>query len=62
MIEDKLVSLMYLLVRDCAPAGEIVRVVKMVQEQGNDTPKFTNPHLEAFSRDMVQRMTGEASR
>lgn len=56
-MEDRLVSLMYLLTRDYLPSGDVVALVKDVQALEGATPVFTNPHIEGFARDMVQRIT-----
>lgn len=57
-MEDRLVTLMYLLTRDYLPSGDVVALVKEVQSMGNTPVVFTNPHIEGFARDMVQRITG----
>lgn len=53
--KGKLVELLYLLMRDAAPTGEVVRIVRMLDvESGNDTV-YTSPELRAYA----ERLAGE---
>lgn len=52
--DDKFAVLIYLLVRDCVPAGEITKIAEWIRN--DDTFYVTNPHLLAFSADICQRL------
>lgn len=54
--KDKLVELLYLLMRDAAPTGEIVRIVKMVDTTSHDLVRYTSPELEAYARRLAEEL------
>ena len=53
--KNKLVEFLYLLMRDAAPTGEIVRIVRMIDTSSKDETKFTSPELQAYA----ERLAGE---
>jgi hypothetical protein len=53
---DKLVEFLYLLMRDAAPTGEVVRVARMVKEGGDDEITFTSKELEAYAKRIAMEM------
>ena len=54
---DKLVELLYLLMRDACPSGEVVRIIRMVKTSIDEdtTPVFTSKELQAYA----ERLAGE---
>lgn len=55
MTHEKLVGMLYILMRDDLVPG---RVEKLVQDGENHPPpyKFSNPHLEAYARELAARL------
>ena len=51
----KLIELLYLLMRDAAPTGEIVRIVRMIDTTTDDGATYTSPELQAYA----ERLAGE---
>ncbi len=47
---------MYLLMRDAAPTGEIVRIVRELKVLGDVDPIFTSPELEAYAKRLVSEL------
>lgn len=60
-----LVQFLYVLLRDRLPAGdleEIVRVhVEKARAAGPGPVTFSNPHLEAYARELAARIEGPTS-
>lgn len=58
--KEKLVEMLYLLMRDAAPTSEILRVVNMVAELQSDSEEglvvYTSPELEAYARRMADKL------
>lgn len=55
---NKLVELLYLLMRDATPTGEVVRIVHMIDVKSTDQIIFTSPELQAYA----ERLAGELLR
>lgn len=53
--EKKLIAFLYLLMRDAAPTGEIVRIVRELKNLDDGDHIFTSPELEAYAK----RLAGE---
>lgn len=54
--KDKLVELLYLLMRDAAPTGEIVRVIRMIDARSSNTVVYSSKELEAYARRLVEEL------
>lgn len=52
---DKLVELLYLLMRDSAPTGEIVRVIRTVKDTTCKVT-YTSPELEAYATRLADEL------
>ncbi len=50
---ERLVIFMYLLLRDCLPAGEVIRLIKQIPEE---PVEYTNTQLRKLAEDMVTRI------
>lgn len=50
---ERLVCLLYLLMRDELPTGAVCRIISDIS---GDSFEFTNPHLEALARDYADRI------
>lgn len=48
--------LLYLLMRDVVPTGEIIRVIRMVQESKNDDIVFSSKELETYANKLAQEL------
>jgi hypothetical protein len=53
---EDLVAFLYLLMRDAAPTGEIVRVVRMLNVGGNNENVYTSPELEAYAKRLANEL------
>jgi hypothetical protein len=54
MTKEKFVTFLYLLMRDAAPTGEIVRILKELDSVNGDC-KFSSPELEAYARRLTEQ-------
>lgn len=55
---ERLVGLLYTLLRDAIPPGRLEVLVR--DEEENPPPyKFSNPHLEAYARELAQRVLAD---
>lgn len=55
--KEKLVELLYLLMRDATPTGEIVRIIRMVKQSVEDDQNmYTSKELEAYSRRLADEL------
>ena len=54
-MNENLVAFFYLLMRDHLPTGAVVDVVKVLEEK-HDPIVFTSKHLEAYARELVERL------
>lgn len=54
--KQKLVQMLYLLMRDAAPTGEIVRIVRELKKVGDDDAIFTSPELEAYATRLASEL------
>lgn len=52
----KLVELLYLLMRDVAPTGEVVRVIRMIDTSSDDKVLFTSPELHAYAERLAEEV------
>jgi hypothetical protein len=56
MGKQNLTTFFYLLLRDCLPSG-IVEGLMIEVEKGKDhSIKYSNPHVEAHARELVERL------
>jgi hypothetical protein len=55
-----LVAFLYLLMRDSAPTGEIVRVVRMLKLGENEDVLYTSPELKAYAERLAAEMLERA--
>jgi hypothetical protein len=53
--KTKLTELLYLFMRDAAPTGDVVRIVRMMDTSSNDSVRYTSPELQAYA----ERLAGE---
>ena len=56
--KDKLVEFLYLLMRDAAPTGEIVRAIRMVVQARDEPSVYTSRELEAYARRLAGELVG----
>lgn len=54
--EDKVVALLYHLMRDHLPTGEIERIVKELEKAGDVKLVFSNHYLEMMARAYLERL------
>lgn len=54
----KIIALFYLLSRDHLPVGSLVQLVNEIR--GIEAFEFTNPHLEAFAKDLTDRLFSQS--
>lgn len=54
LMEARLTCLLYKILRDHLPAGTLIAEVEEIKDATSYT--FTNPHIEALARDLVNRM------
>jgi len=57
-MNEKLVILLYFLMRDKLPVGEVIQIINLVNEAepGRVVVTFTNKDLENLARDLVRRL------
>lgn len=55
--DERLVCLLYELLRDELPAGVVERLVRSAVEVNGVPPTYTNKHLESYAREIVKRLT-----
>lgn len=54
--KSALVSLLYLLMRDAAPTGEVVRIVRMLKGKIGEENRYTSPELQAYAERLADEM------
>jgi len=57
-MNENLVSLLYLIMRDEIPTGIVAAKVKEIEEclSRKNVPILTNKHLEAYARELIKRL------
>lgn len=53
---EKLVTFLYLLMRDAAPTGEVVRIARMIKEADEQDTTYTSKELEAYAKRIAMEM------
>lgn len=56
MDQEKLVTFLYLLMRDELPTGRVVELINQATTWPDRTAVYTNKHLEAMARDYTNRI------
>jgi hypothetical protein len=56
--KEKLIEFLYLLMRDAAPTGEIVRIVHMINVKSNAPVTFTSTELHSYAARLATEMLG----
>lgn len=52
----RLIAFLYLMLRDQLPAGVIEKIMVEQVDTLTQEPKFSNPHLEAYARELSERL------
>jgi hypothetical protein len=53
---DDLVTFLYLMMRDAAPSGEVVRIVRMIKWGKSEETTYSSPELHAYAVRLANEM------
>jgi len=56
--KEHLVTFLYLLMRDAAPTGEIVRIIRMIDVNNTSTTVYTSQELKAYAERLATELIG----
>lgn len=61
--EERVVTLLYVIMRDRMPTGDVAKIMyDYMAKAGSQAVTFTNRHLEAYARDLVDRFMRKRAR